>query len=452
MKIAILGFGLQGQAALEYWSQTGNELTVCDLKQVEVPDGINTVSGSDYLNNLHEYDLIVRSPGLHPQNIIDNNTDHPEVMNRVTTVTNEFFRVCPAPIIAITGTKGKGTTSSLIAKILESAGHRVHLGGNIGTPPLDMLKNQINNTDWVVLELANFQTIDLKYSPHIAVCLMVTAEHLDWHRDMYEYIKAKEQLFAHQTPRNIAIYNSRNTYSEEIADSGKAHKLSYEVPEPDQEPLETNGAYVQDNHIFMEGNKICHIHDVKLLGRFNLQNVCASIAATWTVVGNQPAIYKSALKGFTGLEHRLEIVAEINGVKYVNDSFGTTPETAIVAIQSFKQPKIMILGGSDKGIGFNQLAQTVVSGNVKHIIGIGNTGPKILNSVKTNDPENKVASTLLDEGTSMAQIVDTASKLASKGDVILLSPACASFGMFENYKQRGEQFKQTVQALAQPPK
>lgn len=448
MNIAILGFGLQGKAALDYWGRSGNELTVCDTNQVDIPEGVQTVFGSDYLNNLHEYDLIVRSPGLHPQNIIDNNTDHPEVMDKVTTVTNEFFRVCPAPIIAVTGTKGKGTTSSLIAKILETAGHRVHLGGNIGTPPLDLLKNDIKNTDWIVLELANFQTIDLKYSPHIAVCLMVTAEHLDWHHDMYEYVKAKEQLFAHQTANNIAIYNSRNTYSEEIADSSKAHKLSYEVPEIDQEPIETNGAYVQDKHIFVEGTKICNIKDVKLLGRHNLENVCAALIATWTIIGKKPKIYKKAIQSFTGLEHRLEILGEINGVKYVNDSFGTTPETAIVAIKSFNQPKIMIVGGSDKGANFAELAQTIVSGNVKHLVGIGIMGPKILNTVKAYDAQKKVGMTLLDENTNMSQIVDTATKQASKGDVILLSTACASFGMFENYKQRGELFKQAVQTIA----
>ncbi len=452
MKITILGYGLQGKAALEYWGQAGNEITICDANQIAVPEGIKSVFGSDYLNNLHEYDLIVRSPGLHPQNIIDNNTDHPEVIEKVTTVTNEFFRVCPAPIIAVTGTKGKGTTSSLIAKILESAGHHVHLGGNIGTPPLELLKNNIQNTDWVVLELANFQTIDLKYSPHIAVCLMVTAEHLDWHNDFYEYVKAKEQLFAHQTPQNIAVYNSLNTYSEEIADSSQARKLSYEVPAIGQEPIETNGAYIQDSHIYMQGHKICKVHDVKLLGRHNLENVCASIAATWTIVGYQPKIYKKVLQAFTGLEHRLEMVANINGVTYVNDSFGTTPETAIVAIKSFNQPKIMILGGSDKGAEFSELAQTIINGNVKYVIGIGVMGPKIINTIKAYDAEKKIGTTLLDASVKMPEIIEQANKLAVKGDVVLLSPACASFDMFENYIERGVQFKQVVQALAKPAK
>ena len=450
MNIAILGFGKQGRSALSYWGQPGNEITVCDANPTDVPAGVNTKFGGDYLYDLHKYDLIIRSPGLHPQNIIDNNLEHPEIMQRVTTVTNEFFKVCPAPIIAVTGTKGKGTTSTLVAKFLEAAGHRVHLGGNIGIPPLDLLANKITNSDWVVLELANFQTIDLNYSPHIAVCLMITAEHLDWHHDMYEYVSAKERLFAHQTSNNYAVYNSRNTYSEEIADSSKAHKLSYEVPPPEEEPIETNGAYVQGDHIYVQGHKICSIHDVKLVGRHNLENVCAALAATWTVIGNKPKIYKSVLKQFTGLEHRLETVAEIDGVKYINDSFGTTPETAIVAVKSFKQPKVLILGGSDKGAHFEELAREVVANNVKHVIGIGITGPKILSTIKAFDVDKKIALTQLDDQIKMPQIIEQAKKVAQKGDIVMLSPGCASFGMFKNYIDRGEQFKQVVQALSRP--
>jgi UDP-N-acetylmuramoylalanine--D-glutamate ligase len=453
MKIAILGFGKQGKSALQYWNKPGNEITVLDSQQVEVPVGIKTKFGGDYLYDLHVYDLLVRSPGLHPQNILDNNINHPETMKKVTTVTNEFFRVCPAPIIAVTGTKGKGTTSTLIAKILEAAGHRTHLGGNIGIPPLELLANNIAPTDWVVLELANFQTIDLNYSPHIGVCLMITAEHLDWHHDMYEYVQAKERLFAHQTPNNYAIYNSLNAYSEEIADSSKAHKLSYEVPPTDkEEPLETNGAYVLDNHIYMQGHKLCSVHDVKLIGRHNLENICAAIAATWTIVGNQPELYKAVFQAFTGLEHRLETVAIYNDITYVNDSFGTTPQTAIVAIHSFKHPKVMILGGSDKGVGFDELAKEVVKGNVKHVLGIGATGPKIVNLIKARDTKKKIATTIMAENVKMPEIVETATKLATKGDVVMLSPGCASFGMFDNYEQRGQLFKQAVLAHAPPVK
>jgi len=180
MRIAILGFGSQGAAALEYWSSADNEITICDaITELTLPENTKSQLGPDYLQSLDEFDLIVRSPSIHPKDI---EAASPGVAAKVTTVTNEFFKVCPTKnIIGVTGTKGKGTTSTLITKMLEAAGKRVHLGGNIGTPPLEMLKNNIQPDDWVVLELANFQLIDLKYSPPIVACLMIASEHQDWH-------------------------------------------------------------------------------------------------------------------------------------------------------------------------------------------------------------------------------------------------------------------------------
>jgi len=209
MKIAILGYGSQGRAAYEYW-RDGNEITICDgNSKLELPTDVNTQLGADHLKGLERFDLLVRSPIVHPRAIVAANS--PDILAKVTTVTNEFLRVCPTKnVIGVTGTKGKGTTSTLIALMLEAAGHRVHLGGNIGIPPLDMLKNDIQPDDWVVLELANFQLIDLQHSPRIAVCLMVVPEHLDWHTDPAEYFAAKTQLFRWQTAEDFAIYFADN--------------------------------------------------------------------------------------------------------------------------------------------------------------------------------------------------------------------------------------------------
>ena len=186
MKIAILGFGKQGLSAYDYWKGPDNAITICDENEVlELPEGTSGQLGQNYLHELDKFDLIVRSPSVHPKDITVANS--PATLDKVTSVTNEFFRVCPSKnIVGVTGTKGKGTTSTLIAKILEADGKKVHIGGNIGTPPLDMLKNGIEPEDWVVLELANFQLIDLNYSPKIAVCLMIAPEHLDWHTDVNE--------------------------------------------------------------------------------------------------------------------------------------------------------------------------------------------------------------------------------------------------------------------------
>ncbi len=438
MKIAILGFGSQGQSALEYWSKDANNtITICDENaNIKLPSDVDSQLGDNYLSGLDRFDLIVRSPSVHPDDISKKN---PSVSDRVTTVTNEFFRVCPSKnIIGVTGTKGKGTTSTLITKMLEASGKRVHLGGNIGTPPLDMLKNNIQPEDFVVLELANFQLIDLQFSPHIAVCLMVAAEHQDWHSDYQEYKDAKRQLFLHQTTSDIAIYYSDNLDSTDIGSSSIGQKIPYYRPP---------GAYVDGDKIVIDGQTCCFLSEVGLLGEHNWQNICATVTVVWQITKDLDAI-NSVITSFKGLHYRLEFIRELNGVKYYNDSFGTTPETAMVAIKSFSSPKVIILGGSDKGSDYSELVKLIANSDIRFIILIGNTGPKLMEALQGADiPENKIK---LLTSTTMHQIVRTASEHALAGDVVLLSPACASFGLFKNYQDRGDQFNQAVLKLPEP--
>lgn len=439
MKIAILGYGEQGRSALEYWGPK-NDVTICDQNPVQVPGKVTTQTGQGYLDDLERFDLIVRSPSIHPDDIVQANSEH--VLRKVTTVTEEFFRVCPAPVIGVTGTKGKGTTSTLITKILEAAGKKVHLGGNIGTPPLDMLKTNIQPADYVVLELANFQLIDLHFSPDIAVCLMVAPEHLDWHKSMQEYVQSKQQLFRYQTSDALAVFNRLSDFSTEVASVSPALKISYEVPAVNQPAEDKNGAYVDGDTIYYDDQAICKISDVKLLGHHNLENVCAAIAAVWNIVdGNVDAITK-AIREFTGLPHRLELVRTLSGVAYYDDSFGTTPETAIVAIQAIAQPKVLVLGGSDKKADYTQLATIVKTSNVRKVVLIGLTGPAIKDALVKAGYNDVV-----DGGENMQQIVATAQTQAKEGDAVLLSTACASFDMFKNYNDRGDQFKSAVQAF-----
>ncbi len=436
MKVAILGYGGQGQCALEYWSNQGAEVTVCD-KNVDavVPPHTTTRLGDHYLESLNQFDLLVRTPALHPKDIIDANQD-PTILAKVTSVTNEFFRVCPTKnLVGITGTKGKGTTSSLLAKMLQASGKKVHLGGNIGIPPLELLKNNIAEDDWVVLELANFQTLDLEYSPPIAVCLMMVPEHLDWHDDFQDYKNAKKPLFSHQNERDIAIYFGDNEHSKEIAGSGRAKLIPYYSPP---------GAFVNlKGEVQIDEVVICHTNDVALLGKHNWQNICAAITAFWQVSQDANAI-RSVVTSFSGLEHRLELVRELDGVKYYNDSFGTTPETAIVAVQAFDQPKVLIVGGSDKGAPFDELAKTIAGANIRGVITIGNTGPKIAELIRSNNPNANII-----EGVEkIPEMVAKAQELSQSGDIVLLSTGCASFGLFQNYKDRGERFKSAVKALS----
>jgi len=426
-RVAIIGFGLEGQSALAYWQQNGHDVTVCDADAgKQVPIGVHAQLGEHYLHNLGRFDIIVRSAGIMPRTILSQN---PGLEGKITTVINEFLRVCPTKnVIGITGTKGKGTTSTLTMLMLQAAGKEVFLGGNIGVSPFDFLA-QLTPDSWVVLELSSFQLIDLNSSPHIAACLMVVPEHLNWHADIDEYTGAKANLFRSQAADDIAIYYANSPVSHGIASHSPGKKISFYAPP---------GAFVQNSAIVIDNKEICKVDELKLLGAHNWQNACAAATITWQVTQAIDAI-KHVLTTFTGLPHRLEFVRELDGVQYYDDSFGTTPETAIVAIEAFSQPKVVILGGSSKGASFDALAKTVIANNVHTAVVIGETAPAISAALQAEHFTNIVAG-----GQTMPEIVNAAHQHAQDGDIVLLSTGCASFGLFSDYKDRGNQFKQAV--------
>jgi UDP-N-acetylmuramoylalanine--D-glutamate ligase len=433
MKIAIVGYDLEGKSSYNFFAAQGHEMCIRDQNHgVDVPEGVPAMLGDDYLNCLDEFDLIVRTAGINPSKILAKN---PDVADKITTHIQEFMRASPTKnIIGVTGTKGKGTTSTLICKILEAAGKTVKVGGNIGIPPLGFI-NELNEDSWVVLELSSFQLIDLRVSPHIAVCLMVVPEHLDWHADTDEYFKAKAQLFAHQATGDIAVYFPNSRFSKQVALNGQGQKVPY---------FATPGAYVNEGSITIDGHTICKTTELKLLGAHNWQNVCAAITAAWQAGIRDTDAIRQVVTTFTGLPFRLELVRELDGVKYYNDSFGTAPETAMVAIQAFSQPEVVILGGRTKGIPFSGLAEFIAkTPNVKTVITIGETGPEIAAELRQQGYQD-----IVEGGTNMDDIVTQARGLADPGDVVLLSTACTSFDMFKNYKDRGEQFSQAVKELA----
>jgi len=430
MNIAIVGFDREGQASYQYFSNQNHQLTICDFKtDIEVPADCEKQLGPDYLRDLDRFDLIVRTPGLKPSDILAAN---PTVANKITSGTNLFFKDCPTRnIIGVTGTKGKGTTSTLIYQMLQAAGKKVHLAGNIGLPALSILSD-IKSDDWVVLELSSFQLIDLQSSPTIAVCLMIVPEHLNWHADMAEYLAAKQNLFAHQTVSDTTIYFSQNPNSVNVASAGEGRMLPY---------FEEPGAHIEDDSIMIDGQTICKLNEVKLLGAHNWQNICAAITAVWQITSDAAALH-SVITSFSGLEHRLELVRSVHGVTYYDDSFGTTPETAIVAIQAFQQTKVIILGGSDKGADFAKLARAVKDNDVRAVITIGETALAIQTVLEQVGFHH-----IYPGGTTMHEIVKAAKHQAHHGDVVLLSTACASFGLFADYKDRGNQFKSVVSSL-----
>ena len=432
MKIAIVGYGLQGQSIYNYYHQQ-NEITICDQNiNLQIPKGARQQLGENYLKNLDQFDIIFRSPIIHPQQIIKNN--QAGIEKKITSNTTEFLKLVPTKnTIGITGTKGKGTTSSLVYEMLKQAGLTVYLGGNIGTPPLDLLtSNSITKNDWIVLELANFQTMDLQLSTHIAVCLMVVPEHLDWHQNQEEYFNAKKRLFDLQTKEDIAIYFKQNNNSSYIVSNSLAQKIAYY-----QKP----GAYIDNHKIMIENNIVCDINDVQLKGQHNLENICAAITTVWQIKQDLSSI-RQVLQSFQGLTHRLELVRTIKKINFINDSFGTTPETAVVAIKTFPSHTIMILGGSSKNSNFNDLAQTIKKFNLKKIILIGQEAKRIQQALDLVGYQNYIFGE-----NNMIDIVQQAYKLAEPGDNILLSTGCASFDMFKNYIDRGEQFKAAVLAL-----
>ena len=438
MKIAVIGYGRQGKSAAEYWHKLNHNVTICDQNtSVIAPNWAKKQLGAKYLNNLKSFDLIVRSPMVHPSTLAKAGGN--DILKKVTTTTNEFMQVCPSKnIIGVTGTKGKGTTSTLITKMLEAAGKTVHLGGNIGIDPLQLLKNNIKKDDWVVLELANFQLIDLKHSPHIAVCLMAVPEHQDWHINLEEYYLSKSNLFAHQKAKDIAVYNNNYESTKFIVNVSSGQKIRFDVPNIGHKPKITEAAYVMDNTIYFDQEKVCTINKVALKGRHNLENICAAISAVWDIINDKQIIIE-VIKQPLNLGHRLEHVKTIADIAYYNDSLSTTPETTIAAIKSFKEPKILILGGSDKGIDLEPIAIECKQNNVKYCILTGKMANHIAEKFIKYGMSNY---SIVQSG--MNDIVKNANNKAKTGDVVLLSPGCASFGDFKDYEDRGKQFKNAV--------
>ena len=435
MKIAILGYGRQGMSSYNYFKKLGHEVVIHDLNtSLILPEGASSVLGAEYINNLSSYDLIIRSPKIHSLDIVKANSE--EILNKVTSNTNEFLRVCPTKnVIGITGTKGKGTTSTLVTELLKQAGFKVHLGGNIGTPPLDLLNDSISESDWIVLELANFQTIDLRYSPHIGVCLMIEPEHLDWHDTYDDYMQAKAQLFKFQTEQDVAIYFGQNLRSKEIASAGKANLIPYFI-----EP----GATIKDGWVEIEGNKIIETKDVKLIGEHNLQNICAALTILWQIKEDSSAANK-VFSSFTNLPFRLEMRKDVDGVKFYNDSFSSNPIATMAALESIKGNKVLILGGKDRGLDLKDLMDSISkhSNEIKKIVVIGEAGNRILENLNQIGFGNYTKL----ENVNMDAIVNFSKENTAPGDSIILSPGFPSFDMFVDFEDRGKQFNRTVDAL-----
>jgi UDP-N-acetylmuramoylalanine--D-glutamate ligase len=376
----------------------------------------------------------------------------------VSSATKLFFEQCPGTIIGVTGTKGKGTTSTLIYEMLKRGGKKVFIAGNIGKPAVDILP-EMDRDSWAVLELSSFQLIDLETSPHIGVALMVTQEHLDWHANIGEYTAAKSNIVRHQSPDDYAVLAEDYPQSAAYAALTEGSVFTFSRRHPvkkgawaeggafwfagDRNTNDDNGAYKKE--------KICSVETLHIPGEHNWENACAAITAA-KLAGISNDDIARTIDEFRGLEHRLELVAKTDGgVCWYDDSYSTMPDATEVALAAFDEPKIMILGGSSKGADFSSLARAIRdSKSVKAIIGIGVEWPRIKEAIGENafSPQSSRSPIILVEGcATMEAIVHEAHAVTAPGDVVILSPGCASFGLFKNYTERGDKFKEEVRRL-----
>lgn len=440
MKIAILGYGVEGHSNYKYYRNKypDAEITIFDTKDelADAPDGAKVVLGEDAFGKVKGFDLILRSPSIPPREIAQ--TDHH------WSATREFMRQCPAPIIGATGSKGKGTTCSFIYEILKAhfvdqPDRHIHLMGNIGVPALDVLP-KVREDDVVVFEMSSFQLWDCTQSPSIAVITMIEPDHLNVHKDYQEYVNAKLNILYYQHDGNTAVYN------QEEADSELAELIGHIITttQADDMPYPYRvGAHFDEENLYVGEEVICPTADIKLPGRHNLLNACAAIAATWEITGHDVAAMAKGLAATEGLPHRLKFVREVNGTRFYDDSIATTPGSAIAAIKAFTEPKVLILGGSDKGADYHELGQVINDNDVRTVVAIGANRAKVAEQIasETNTPIVQLSSTSMDE------IVETVYDLAAPGDVVIMSPAAASFDMFTSYVDRGQHFVDAVNKL-----
>lgn len=425
MNIAILGYGVEGESVYRYYHDKypDAEFTAYDNNDQPknpLPDGMKFVGGVKDFKGITA-DIAVKTPAIPPWNV--------EVTGEVTTMTREFLKNCPAPVIGVTGTKGKGTTSSLIKSILDAAGKKTWLVGNIGVGAFDVL-NQIQPDDVVVYELSSFQLWDTDVSPHIAVVLGIEPEHLDVHKDFDDYIQAKGHIAAFQTASDVVIYKSTNEYSVAIAEKSTGRKIPY---------LQESGVYIEDGYFYFGEQQLCSTTVMRILGDHNKENACAAIAAAWQWVRDGAVIAKG-LSMFEGLPYRLQLIRELDGVTYYNDSYSTAPAAIEVATAALAdRPVILIAGGYDRGREYDELSAYISNQpHIKKVILMGQTASKIAR--RLNEGSYEIV-------TSLKEAVAKAHELADSGESVLFSPGCASFDMFANFTVRGQQFTELVEEL-----
>lgn len=438
-RVAVIGIGVSNKPLIHFLQRFGASVVAYDKKSKEElgeiyneleKSGVDFVLGEGYLDNISE-DIIFKTPGMRYD--IEPLAKKRKEGAWITSEMEVFFDLCPAKIIAVTGSDGKTTTTTLIHRFLKESGIKTRLGGNIGRPLIDEV-DEITPDEWMVLELSSFQLHTMKKSPDIAVVTNITPNHLDFHTDYQEYIAAKKNIMLNQGKDGVLVINEGNEETRKLRSEAKGRVRSFSAY------TDADVSLIGD-YIIYNGEKLLDIKDIKIPGMHNVENYMTAMAAVYDIADKN--VFSDVAKEFGGVEHRIELVRIIDGVKFYNSSIDSSPNRSLNTLKVFGDNVVMIAGGKDKGIPYDEIGPAVKE-HVKVLILIGMTSDKIEDAVKKCDIERKVK---IIRATTYPEAVKKARENALPGDVVLLSPASTSFDMFRNFEERGNLYKKLVNEL-----
>lgn len=435
----VIGLAREGVDLTRFLTAHGASVVVTDRKSAEaLQEAMAQLDGADVayhlgdhaISDLDNVDVVYPSPGVPPENPLL--AAARERGMHVSSLVELFFALCPAPILGVTGSAGKSTTTSLLGEMFAAAERDAFVGGNIGRPLLGEL-GHMTPASWVVMELSSFQLEPLRVSPHIALITNVTPNHLDRHPSMEAYWAAKGQIIVHQSPSDWAILNADDAWSLRYRPLGRVLRFSMEGV--------VEGAYLAGGQLMLLGEPLLDVSELPLRGRHNVANVLAAVAAAHAV-GIERDAMRAAVRRFHGVAHRLQMVGERGGVTYVNDSIATAPERSIAALQAYHEPLVLIAGGRDKHLPMQAWASLIVK-RVKHVVLLGEMSDLVEAAIRAADPEYSAIS----RAGTMDEAVIQASEAARSGDVVLLSPGGTSYDMYRDFEERGRDFAMAVARL-----
>lgn len=441
---AVVGIGVSNIPLIRFLLELGARVSAFDKKNEEQlgeiaeefrAKGVKLVLGDNYLDNLTGYEVIFKTPSMR--------IDSPFLVKAkeegtyITSEMEEFVKYCPAKVFGVTGSDGKTTTTSLIYNILKEEGYKTWVGGNIGTPLFAQIE-EIQETDKVVLELSSFQLMTMKVSPEVSIVTNLSPNHLDMHKGMEEYVDSKKNIYKYQDNDGVLVLNRDNEITNSMVNEAKGRVLQFSIKETIKD-----GAYYKDGSLYLLGKEVCKAEDIVIVGMHNVENYLAAFCAL--IEDASIESMKKIATTFKGVEHRIEFVRELEGVRYYNSSIASSPSRTLADIKVFAKPVILIAGGYDKKIPFEPLAEEGYP-YIKKLVLLGATKEKIRTAFEKIIYEKNLNLPIITADT-LEDAVLKSTDASEKGDVVILAPACASFDMFVNFEVRGNEFKKIVNNL-----